>query len=127
VVPEELPLVTSEEAAELPRPPEDPVESRSAPADLAVYSAADASVAQPALVRPRLPTRPGGGAREANLPQVELVVSPSGEVEVVKLVTEPADVKSAMMLSAIKTWRFDPATRDGIPVRYRLRLRLTNQ
>jgi hypothetical protein len=32
-----------------------------------------------------------------------------------------------MMLSAIKAWRFAPATRDGRPVRYRLALRLTNQ
>jgi len=36
-------------------------------------------------------------------------------------------VKSAMMLSAIKTWRFEPAKRGGQPVRYRLLMRLTNQ
>jgi hypothetical protein len=32
-----------------------------------------------------------------------------------------------MMLSAIKNWKFDPATRNGEAVRYRLRMRLTNQ
>ena len=65
--------------------------------------------------------------RSDTLPQVELVVSSSGEVESVKLVTEQAGVGPSMMLSAIKAWRFRPATRDGEPVRYRLRMRLTNQ
>ena len=54
-------------------------------------------------------------------------MSPSGDVESVKLVTPSAGVHSAMMLSAIKTWHFQPASRDGHPVRYRLTLRLTNQ
>jgi outer membrane biosynthesis protein TonB len=58
---------------------------------------------------------------------VELLVSPTGEVESVKLLTQPARVMSAMMLSAIKTWRFAPASHDGRPVRYRLLLRLTNE
>jgi outer membrane biosynthesis protein TonB len=61
------------------------------------------------------------------LPEVELVVSPTGEVESVRLVTETAGVIPKMMLSAIKTWHFQPATRDGRPVRYRLRMHLTNQ
>jgi hypothetical protein len=32
-----------------------------------------------------------------------------------------------MMLSAVKNWRFRPAMRYGMPVRYRMRLKLTNQ
>jgi hypothetical protein len=92
-----------------------------------LFSAADASVVPPTLLRPRLPTRSSAGSSEESLPQVELLVSRTGEVESVKLLTRPADVRAAMMLSAIKTWRFEPATRDGQPVRYRLNLRLTNQ
>ena len=56
-----------------------------------------------------------------------MVVSPAGDVESVKLLTQPTGVGPAMMLSAIKNWRFHPATRDGQPVRYRLRIRLTNR
>jgi hypothetical protein len=41
--------------------------------------------------------------------------------------TQRAGVGSAMMLSAIKTWRFKPANRYGQPVRYRVLVRLTNQ
>ena len=106
----------SREAAPLPEP-----------WDTTVYSNVDSEVVPPALVRSRLPSDPPKGMRSDALPEVEIVVSSSGEVESVKLVTEQAGVGPSMMLSAIKAWRFRPATRDGEPVRYRLRMRLTNQ
>jgi hypothetical protein len=95
--------------------------------DSKVDSAADAEVAPPALVRTRLPIEPSPGVRADELPEVEVVVSPAGEVESVKLLTPSAGVGAAMMLSAVKNWRFHPATRDGEPVRYRLLIRLTNR
>jgi hypothetical protein len=98
-----------------------------ASAALNVFSTSDADVEPPVLHRPHLPASPRPGVRVEDLPQVEIVVSPTGEVESVKLVTPSAGVHSAMMLSAIKTWHFQPASRDGRPVRYRLTLRLTNQ
>jgi hypothetical protein len=42
----------------------------------------------------------------------------------VKLVSPGTGPRPAMMLSAVKAWRFQPATRGGQPVPYRLRLRL---
>jgi hypothetical protein len=102
------------------------VAGRTAP-DTRLFSAADADVVPPGLVRPHLPTAPAEGVRAESLPQVELVISPAGEVESVKLLTVQAGVKTTMMLSAIKAWRFEPATRAGRPVRYRLVVRLTNQ
>ena len=95
--------------------------------DTTVYTAIDTEVAPPSLLRSRLPSDPPLGVRSDSLPEVEIVVSPTGEVESVKLMTQQAGVGAAMMLSAIKAWRFVPATRDGEPVRYRLRMRLTNQ
>jgi hypothetical protein len=92
-----------------------------------VYSAADAEVAPPALVRTRLPIEPSPGVRADEVPEVEVVVSAAGDVESVRLLTQSAGVGPSMMLSAIKNWRFHPATRDGQPVRYRLRIRLTNR
>lgn len=127
VVPTVLPVVSASETAELMLASTAPPAVRPARVDTALYSAADAAVVPPALVRPRLPTRPSTGTREQDLPQVEVLVSPAGEVESVKLLTQPASVASAMMLSAIKTWRFEPAVHDGQPVRYRLLLRLTNE
>jgi hypothetical protein len=96
-------------------------------AETTLCSAADIAVVRSSLMRPRLPTRSAAGVNEENLPQVELLISGTGEVESVKLLTQSASVPAAMMLSAIKTWRFEPATRAGQPVRYRLLLRLTNQ
>lgn len=93
----------------------------------AVFSAANADVVPPVLERSRQPATPRTGVRLEDLPEVELVVSPTGEVESVRLVTETAGVIPKMMLSAIKTWHFQPATLDGRPVRYRLRMHLTNQ
>jgi hypothetical protein len=95
--------------------------------DSKVYSAADAEVAPPVFVRTRLPAAPSPAVRADELPEVEVVVSPTGDVESVKLLTQPTGVGPAMMLSAIKNWRFHPATRDGQPVRYRLLIRLTNR
>ena len=109
------------------RPPDVATDSRPALPDTMMFSAANADVAPPVLRRPHLPATPRPGVRVEDLPQVEIVVSPAGEVESVKLLTSSAGVHSAMMLSAIKTWHFQPATRDGLPVRYRLLMRLTNQ
>jgi outer membrane biosynthesis protein TonB len=55
------------------------------------------------------------------------VVSATGEVESVKLVSGQTSALSGMQFSAMKAWRFVPATRGGEPVRYRLRIRLSAQ
>lgn len=127
VIPAELPLGVPSDIAELLPSPDAPTAGLPAPLDHTVYSATEATVVPPALVRPRLPSRSSAGVLDENLPHVELVVSASGAVESVRLVTKPTDVISAMMLSAIKTWQFKPAERDGRPVRCRIVLRLTNQ
>jgi len=95
--------------------------------DPGIYSAASADVVPPVPVRSRQPSSPPRGVREEDLPEVEVVVSPTGQVESVKLLTTDAGVLPSMMLSAIKNWHFEPATRNGSPVRYRMRMRLTNQ
>ena len=87
--------------------------------DSAVYTKSDPLVVPPELVRPRLPKLPPPGIRLEDLPRLELLVSISGEVESVKLMSPGAGVHPAMMLSAVKNWRFQPATRAGQPVRYR--------
>ena len=50
---------------------------------------------------------------------VEVVISETGEVELAKLISAPANVHESMLLSAIKAWRFVPAEKDGQAVRYR--------
>jgi hypothetical protein len=49
---------------------------------------------------------------------VDVLVSDSGEVETIRLGAPARDYREAMVFSAIKTWKFRPATKDGHPVRY---------
>ena len=83
----------------------------------AVFDSRDVNVTPPVTLRLRLPTLGENDLAQAGV--VETIVSASGEVEKVKLVSPPQSVHEAMILSAIKTWRFQPAMKDGQPVRYR--------
>jgi TonB family protein len=92
---------------------------------LATFSAADLDVTPPVMIRPQLPSTPPPGVSIEGLPVVEILVSEGGEVDSVRLVSGGRGVHDTMMLSAIKTWRFQPAMKDGRPARYRLRMWLT--
>ena len=92
-----------------------------------IFSAANSGVVPPRLIRPSSTRAPQPGTAVAALPEVELLVSASGEVESVKLVSPGQATQPGMQLSAIKAWRYEPATLGGQPVRYRLRVRLPLQ
>ena len=83
----------------------------------AVFDSRDVNVTPPVTLRLNLPSLGEDDLAQAGV--VETIVSASGEVEKVKLVSPPQSVHEAMILSAIKTWRFQPAMKDGQPVRYR--------
>ena len=89
----------------------------------AVYSEADGDVIPPVAVYPQLPKDLPVGALVSDLAVIDLVIGPGGNVESVKLRRAPTTMSDAMLLtmslSAAKAWRFDPATKDGQPVRYR--------
>jgi hypothetical protein len=104
-----------------------PVAAAAAAPDTTIYTSANTDVMPPKLLRSRLPAEQGAGLPAESLPEVELIVSSSGDVESVRLLSPQPGVRSAMMLSAIKSWRFDPATLNAQPVRYRLLMRLPNQ
>ncbi len=116
---------SSQHAVATPPPPDAPApDAQRVPTPEVVYSSADPLVVPPVLVRPAMPKPPPPGARLNDVADVELVVSTTGEVEAVKLLAAGQGPRPVMMLSAVKTWRFQPATRGGQPVPYRLRLRL---
>jgi protein TonB len=86
--------------------------------DHSIYTAADLDVVPPILL-----SRDLSSWRQSRQPYVDLVevmVSQDGGVERIKLVSEPRRMIDMMALSAAKMWRFDPALKDGEPVRYRL-------
>jgi hypothetical protein len=98
-----------------------------APEPNTTFSAAHSDVVPPRLIGLSSTSAPQPGTGMAALPEVELLVSASGEVESVKLVSSGQAAQPGMQLSAIKAWRYEPATLGGQPVRYRLRVRLPVQ
>ncbi|MGH8168877.1 MAG: hypothetical protein ACREQ1_16680, partial [Woeseiaceae bacterium] len=88
----------------------------------AIYSEADADVVPPVVVYPQFPSALLGtpGADAATF---DVVIDRSGKVESVKVRHAPRSIANAivltMSLSAAKAWRFQPAIRNGQPVRYR--------
>ena len=87
--------------------------------DDSIYTAADLDVAPPILRSADLPRwRPSD--RRPYVDAIEVMVSQEGDVERIRLVSQPRRMIDMMALSAAKMWRFDPALKDGEPVRYRL-------
>ena len=87
-------------------------------ADESIYTAADVDVSRPNPHPSHVPWQwPHGVSRTEML---EVVISQRGEVERIKLLSPPRRMVDVMALSAAKMWTFDPALKDGAPVRYRL-------
>jgi hypothetical protein len=102
--------------------------ARSAPGPSApgrVFSAADPQVIPAVLIRPHLPAQPPPDVPEEQIGTLEFVVTESGAVEHVHLISPANRFQERMLVAAAKTWQFQPAMRDGRPVRYRTRIRVT--
>ena len=100
--------------------PDEPSVDRSAPPDLNIYATGSDGVSPPIGIRPQLPRELPSTIRSEDLGQIELIVAADGSVESVKLVGgQHRSVHDAMFLSVAKAWRFQPAMKNGVPVRYR--------
>jgi hypothetical protein len=87
--------------------------------DLTIYSPDSRGVSAPVGVKPQLPRRLPAELDPNGLGRIELIVATDGTVESVKLLKAPRSVHDSMFLSAAKAWQFQPALKDGFPVRYR--------
>ena len=87
--------------------------------ELPVYSAESEAVSPPIGVGLQLPHELPWNGIAQDLSRIDVIVSPTGTVDSVKLVGTPHNVHDSMFLSAAKTWTFQPALKDGRPVRYR--------
>jgi hypothetical protein len=95
-----------------------PLTSRTPP-DLRIYSTSDAGVEPPTLRSAEIPELLiAGFERRQN--RIELVIGESGEVQHARMIGAPQRMPDVMLLSRAKELHFDPATKDGVPVRYRL-------
>ena len=92
--------------------------SRAVP-DLRIYSANDSGVEPPRLRSAEIPELLIAGF-EKRTNKVELVISERGEVQQAHMIGPPQRMPDVMLLSRAKELLFDPAIRNGVPVRYRL-------
>ena len=85
-----------------------------------VYTSADPGVVPATLVREQLlPPAMGVPAGVAPL-QLEIFVSAEGTVERARFLVAPRRMADMMLLSSAKMWQFNPALKDGRPVRSRV-------
>ena len=86
----------------------------------AIYSNDDVDVQPPVMLYPQLPpVLMVGSPSEGLVNRMELVVAPDGCVERVSLVGGPRRMADKMHQSGAEMWKFKPAVKDGVPVRYR--------
>jgi hypothetical protein len=90
-----------------------------------VFTAADSTVTPAVIVRPVLPKDPPLGVPADKIGTIDIVVDEQGDVLHVKLISPGNRYHERMLVSAAKMWKFRPAYKDGKPVRYKARVRLT--
>jgi outer membrane biosynthesis protein TonB len=90
-----------------------------------VFDATSSDVTPPALLTPvaNAPVRPGA-RYEPGSAAIEILVNDDGSVSSVKAASQPATIGDTLAminwLSITKSWRFNPAVRNGQPVKYRM-------
>jgi hypothetical protein len=82
-----------------------------------VYTVSDPEVKPPLMLYPTLPPVL---SINGDTNSMEVVVSRDGNVERVRLISVAKRMTDMMLLSGAKTWRFQPASLSGEPVRYRM-------
>ena len=65
------------------------------------------------------------GQEWVNHEWLDMIISETGEVEHVKLISIANRFQERMIVAAAKAWRFRPALKGGQPVKYRIRVRVT--
>lgn len=103
-----------------PVPAPTPAVAAAPPGPPRIYAADDGSVAPPIAIHQALPSFPAQitslGKKNGVL---EVVVNESGQVESAAMRVSVNLKYDQLVLDAVKKWRYQPATRDGVPVKYR--------
>jgi hypothetical protein len=113
--------LSAKAAAPPPPPPPAPIPVAappSRPAPPRVYTMDDATVVAPVILNQALPLFPG----QVVIPRsgrIELVIDESGLVESAMMTMPITTIYDNLALNASKSWRYKPATVDGVPVKFR--------
>jgi TonB family protein len=123
----------AESAATPPPLPSDPVAvgvmapspaALPGPAVPRVYTSGDSEVVPPTVVRQELPAFPGT-ALVGKLGLIEVVIDEKGGVESATMRQSVAPAYDKLAVTATRTWRYQPATVNGVPVKYRKSIQVT--
>jgi len=82
-----------------------------------VYTTADTNVIEP-MALAYLPPAPARGLPADQVGVLELLIDVHGRVESAHLVGVAQHFRDRWLISAAKSWLFEPARRDGEPVRF---------
>jgi hypothetical protein len=93
----------------------------SATAATAEYRPGDAGVTEPVPLA-YLPPKPDPKTPPDQLQVLEVHVNATGTVDSAKFVMNRPSFRNSWWTAAAKAWRFTPATKDGRPVRYVMRI-----
>lgn len=101
-----------------------PATARPAAAKAAtIYTSDDPGIAEPVTVRQTMPGYPG----RLNSPKngiLEVIINETGSVESASMLQPVDPAYDRLVLIAARTWAYQPARRDGVPVKFRKRIQL---
>jgi TonB family protein len=102
-------------------PPARPAAPTAAPVDRNVYSATDADVKPPIAVSQVMPRwiAPSRLVTTTFTGSLEVIVDEKGGVESVSVLQGTGTPYDTQLVEAARKWRYQPATRGGLPVKYR--------
>jgi hypothetical protein len=99
-----------------PPPPLPPVPARADPNR--IYGVADSNVVAPTVVRQELPPYPTV-VTAAMQGAMDIVIDENGSVMATSMRTPVSPLYDSHALAAARSWRYRPATLNGLPVKYR--------
>jgi len=107
-------------------PPPAPVRAPQSegPAPGRIYTADDGNVVPPVTLRQSVPVYRGNVTTPLN-GIAEVLIDTTGAVESVKMAVPTNGQYEALVLSAAKRWQYQPATVNGVPVKYLKRVKVT--
>ncbi len=124
--PEVKPELRPEPRPEAPAAPPSAAPAASQADPQRVFGADDEGVVSPVIIRqdvPRVPTQVAGQARDRGL--LDVTIDEQGRVIQVRLRMSIHPIFDSQLLSAAREWRYQPATLNGRPVKFRKMIQIT--
>jgi TonB family protein len=116
------PAPSSEPKEEGPKPAPAPSPAMQAPGPRSashIWNAVEPGVTPPTVIRQGVPRVPPAIASQARDGMVEIVIDEQGRVTSISIRTSLHVMYDPLLLTAAREWRYEPATVDGAPVKFR--------